>query len=77
MHYLFEGTVILFSATFIFYLVFFGLVYYWHEKKATYIVVPLIYTFNFFLAGFLAMSIALIVIEYLPIILPRAVETIR
>jgi len=69
MSYFLIGINILFVATLIFYLVFFGLVYYWHEKKTTFIIVPLIYTFEFFLVGFLIVSIVSIIIEYLPIII--------
>lgn len=66
MPYFFVGINILFAATLIFYLVFFSLVYYWHEKKTTFVVVPLIYTFEFFLIGFLIVSIISILLEYLP-----------
>ena len=69
MSYFFIGINILFIATLIFYIVFFSLVYYWHEKKTTFVVVPLIFTFEFFLIGFLIVSIVLILIEYLPQIL--------
>ncbi|MDO8486595.1 MAG: hypothetical protein Q7S77_02785 [Candidatus Staskawiczbacteria bacterium] len=66
MSYFLIGINILFASTLIFYIVFFSLVYYWHEKKTTFIVVPLIYTFQFFLIGFLIVSIVSILIEFLP-----------
>ncbi len=56
----------LFTATALFYIVFFSLVYYWHLKKTTYVIVPLIFTFEFFFAGFLIISIIYILINYLP-----------
>ena len=68
MLYLFWGAVILFSATFIFYVVFFSLIYYWHLKRTTLIVVPLIFTFEFFIIAFLVISLVLIVLNYFPII---------
>ncbi|MBI1866165.1 MAG: hypothetical protein HY005_01080 [Candidatus Staskawiczbacteria bacterium] len=66
MSYFFIGINILFIATLIFYIVFFSLVYYWHEKKTTFVAVPLLYTFEFFLAGFLIVSIISILLEYAP-----------
>lgn len=66
MSYFFIGLYILFGLTALFYLVFFGLVYYWHEKKATYVVVPIIFTFEFFIIGFLIVSIVSLAIQYLP-----------
>jgi len=61
--------IILFVATAIYYIVFFSLTYYWHEKNETYIVVPAIYTFDFFIMGFLVISIISIIINFLPEIL--------
>jgi len=69
MTYFFIGINILFIATLIFYVVFFSLVYYWHDKKTTFVVVPFIFTFEFFLIGFLIVSIISILLEYLPQIL--------
>ncbi len=69
MTYFFIGISILFIATLIFYVVFFSLVYYWHEKKTTFVVVPLLYTSEFFLVGFLIVSLISILLEYLPQIL--------
>ena len=69
MPYFFIGINILFAATLIFYIVFFSLVYYWHEKKTTFVVVPLIFTFEFFLIGFLIVSIVSILLDNLPLIL--------
>jgi hypothetical protein len=69
MSYFFILIDILFFATIVFYLVFFALVHYWHEKKTTSVIVPLIYTFEFFAVGFLLITIVSILIEYLPKIL--------
>lgn len=55
-----------FVASAIFYIVFFSLVYYWHLKKTSFVVLPVIFAFEFFLAGFLTISIVSIVIYYLP-----------
>ena len=59
----------LFIATGIFYIVFFSVSYYWHEKNTSYVIVPMIFTFEFFVIGFFVVAIASIVIQYLPIIL--------
>jgi len=58
--------IILFIATAVFYIVFFSFIYYWHLTRATYVVVPLIFTFEFFAAGFLVISIISIIANYLP-----------
>jgi len=65
----FWGTIILFIATAIFYIVFFSLVYYWHEKKTTFVIVPLLYTFEFFAIGFFIVSLVSLLMQYLPDIL--------
>jgi len=61
--------IVLFIATAIYYIVFFSFVYYWHLKKTSFVVVPVIFTFEFFLIGFLIISIISILLEYLPKIL--------
>ena len=66
MSYFFWGTIILLGATVVFYLIFLSLVYYWHERKTTFVVVPLLYTFEFFLVGFLIISLVSLVLQYLP-----------
>jgi len=57
---------LLFIATTIYYIVFFSLTYYWHEKKTTFIIVPAIYAFDFFVAGFLIISVISIIFNYFP-----------
>jgi len=66
MSYIFWGTIILLIATLIYYIVFLSLVYYWHEKKITYVIVPLLYTFEFFIVAFLIVALICIVLQYLP-----------
>ena len=66
MSYFFTGLGILFAATIIYYIVFFSLVYYWHEKKETFVIVPVYYTFEFFAIGFLVVCVVSVLLEYLP-----------
>jgi len=47
------GLIVLFAATAIFYIVLFSFIFYWHLKNISYLVVPVIFTFEFLLAGFL------------------------
>ncbi|OGZ72255.1 MAG: hypothetical protein A2908_03895 [Candidatus Staskawiczbacteria bacterium RIFCSPLOWO2_01_FULL_38_12b] len=63
---IFWANIVLLVATALFYAVLFSLVYYWHEKKATFIVVPLLYTFEFFITGFFLVSFLVILLQYLP-----------
>jgi hypothetical protein len=56
----------LFVATAIYYIVLFSLIYYWHLKKASFVIVPALFAFDFLLIGFLIISIVYIVIKYLP-----------
>ncbi len=67
--YFFWGMVILISLTALFYVVFVSLIYYWHEKNTTTVIVPLLYTFEFFTIGFLIISLISILLQYLPDIL--------
>ena len=76
MSYLFWGIIILFAVTLIYYAVFFGLIYYWHVKRASYVVVPLIFTFEFFLTAFLVIMLVLIVLNYFPVVL-EAIKAIE
>jgi hypothetical protein len=57
---------ILLVMTVLYYAVFFGFVYYWHEKVLTYILAPVVYTFEFFAIGFLVVIAASILLEYVP-----------
>ncbi len=66
MDVLFLGTIILLVATAIFYIIFVSLAYYWHEKKISVVVIPLLYTFDFFIIGFLIVVLLVLVTQYLP-----------
>lgn len=66
MNYFFWGTIILFIATVIYYLIFFGFVYYWHQRKETFIVVPLMYTAQFFITGFAIVALGSLALSYGP-----------
>ena len=58
--------IILFVLTAVFYIIFFSFIFYWHLKKTSFIVVPVIFTFEFFLIGFLIVAILALVINYAP-----------
>lgn len=62
------GVAVLFVLTAIFYIVFFSFIFYWHLKKITFVVVPVIFVFEFFIAGFFIISIVAIILNYLPVI---------
>lgn len=62
----FWGTLILFGLTILFYIVCVSLIYYWHEKRATYVVLPLLYTFEFFVIGFFILSLICLIVQYFP-----------
>ena len=53
LSYFFWGMVILLVATAIFYIVFLSFIYYWRETRVNVVVVPLLFTFEFFITGFL------------------------
>lgn len=61
--------IILLIASAIFYIVIFSFIYYWHLIKVSYIIVPLVFTFDFFAIGFMIISIITIVIKFLPFFL--------
>jgi hypothetical protein len=58
--------IVLFIATAIYYVVFFALTYYWHESKLTFVILPMAYTFEFFIIGFLIISIISIIFNFFP-----------
>ena len=60
------GIITLFAVTAIFYIVLFSFIYYWHLKKITYAVVPMVFTFEFFIKCFLIVAAVSIVLNYLP-----------
>jgi len=60
------GLITLFAATAIFYIVLFSFIFYWHLVKVSYVVVPLVFAFEFFVMGFFVVCIVSIIINYLP-----------
>ncbi len=60
------GLITLFVATAIFFIVLFSFIYYWHLKKLTFTVVPIIFAFEFFVTGFFVVCIVSIILNYLP-----------
>jgi len=66
MSYFYIGTIILFISTAVYYMVFLGLIFYWHLKNVSYIIVPLFFTFKFFFTGFLVVSAVSLILENLP-----------
>jgi len=59
----------LFIGTIIFYIVLFSFIFYWHLVKASFVVVPTIFAFEFFAVGFFVISIITIVVKFLPSII--------
>lgn len=66
MSYFFWLSIALLVCTLIFYAVFFAFIYYWHEKKTTVVVVPMLFTFEFLIIGFLVISILAVSLTYWP-----------
>ncbi len=66
MSYFFWLSIALLVATLIYYLIFAGFIWYWHEKWTSVVMVPLLFTFEFFLFGFLIICLIAIVIQYGP-----------
>jgi len=60
------GLITLAVMTAIFYIVFFSFFFYWHLKRITYIVVPVIFTFEFFVIGLFVVSLVSIILNFLP-----------
>lgn len=60
------GIIVLLGVTAIFYIVIFSFIYYWHLKKVTFVVVPMLFAFEFLIKGFLLVSIAAIILKYVP-----------
>lgn len=60
------GLIVLFAASAVFYIVFFSFIFYWHLKKRTYVILPVVFTFEFFVMGFFVVCIVSIIINYLP-----------
>lgn len=60
------GIIVLFVMTAIFYIVIFSFIFYWHLKKISFVIVPMIFAFEFFVIGFFVVSIVAIILKYLP-----------
>lgn len=60
------GLVVLFVMTAIYYIVIFSFIFYWHLKKISFVVVPMIFTFEFLILGFFVVSAVSIILQYLP-----------
>lgn len=63
------GLMTLFITTAIFYIVLFSFIFYWHLKKITFIVVPAVFTFEFFAIGIFIVAIITIILKYVPVII--------
>ena len=61
------GITVLFVMTAIFYIALFSFIFYWHLAKVSFVVVPMVFTFEFFAIGFLVVSIVSIILNYLPV----------
>ncbi len=62
----FTGISVLLVMTAIFYLVFFGFVYYWHLKKTSLVFVPVWVAFILLWKGFIAVVVTALLFRYLP-----------
>ena len=60
------GFITLSAVTAVFFIVLFSFIYYWHLKKITFMVVPIIFAFEFFVMGFFVVCIVSIIFNYLP-----------
>jgi len=60
------GLIVLFVMTAIFYIVLFSFIFYWNLRKISFVVVPMIFTFDFLILGFFVISIVSIILNYLP-----------
>jgi len=60
------GVVTLLFFTLVFYGVFFGFVFYWHLKKITFVIVPILFTFEFFWRGVVIVVLVSVAFKYLP-----------
>ena len=62
------GLIVLSAMTAIFYIVLFSFIFYWHLVKTSFLVVPMIFAFEFFVIGFFIVAIVSIILNYLPIL---------
>lgn len=60
------GLVVLGVMSAIFFIVIFSFIFYWHLRKLSFIILPLVFTFEFFVMGFFVVSLVSIILNYLP-----------
>lgn len=60
------GLITLSVVTVIFFIVLFSFIFYWHLVKVSFLVVPLVFTFEFFVMGLCLISIVSIILKYVP-----------
>lgn len=63
------GLIVLFVMAAIFYIVLFGFIFYWHLRRVSFVVVPMIFSFEFLVKGFFVVSIIAMALEYLPVLI--------
>lgn len=69
MDVFYVGVLTLLTATAVFYVVLFGFIFYWHLRKTTFVIVPVIWTFEFFIRCFWVVVIVSLILHYLPILI--------
>lgn len=60
------GLSVLFVMSAIFYIVFFSFIFYWHLRKRSFVFVPFVFTFEFFVIGFFVVALVSIILDFLP-----------
>lgn len=63
------GLVVLFASSAVFYIVIFSFIFYWHLKKVSFVVLPLVFAFEFFVMGFFVISLVSLILKYLPVLI--------
>ena len=69
------GLIVLAAMAAIFYIVLFSFIFYWHLVKTSFLVVPMIFAFEFFVIGFFIVAIVSIILNYLPILVGKTTST--
>ena len=62
------GLITAFALTGVFFTVLFSFIFYWHLVKITYWVVPLIWTFDYFIMCCFVVVIVTLIFKYLPVL---------
>ena len=63
------GLIVLFAMTAVFFIVLFSFIFYWRLVNVSFLVVPVVFSFEFFVMGFCFVAITSIVVQYLPILI--------